>query len=85
MNIFIAIAANAEKLEKDVQKSFPDFNHEILSGVWAVAADKGLPDVLDALGITPEGKNPGVVFTLHSYHGYYDPTLWEKFNNWVKT
>ncbi len=78
---FIIISPNPEQIQAEVQSNFPDFNYQIAPGVWAVAASSKTPsEICQMLGI--KDSNAGVVFTLDSYYGFYDQTLWEKLNLW---
>ena len=84
MNCFIVISQNTEKIQAAVQKHFPDFNYQIVSGTWVVASDSAGPsDVCKTLGIDVEGEvSSGVVCSLNSYYGFFDAALWEKLNLW---
>ena len=84
MNCFIVISPTTEKIQAAVQKHFPDFNHQIVPGTWAVASGRAGPsEICKILGISGEGDaGPGVVCSLNSYYGFFDAALWEKLNLW---
>lgn len=47
------------------------------SAVLVPDDDSLTPDIKEALRIGPDAKNPGIVFKITNYSGYWDATLWE--------
>ncbi|MGI9310678.1 MAG: hypothetical protein ACR2P7_03990 [bacterium] len=77
------ISPENNKIEVAVTSCFPDYNHEIMPGVWAVAGDSPSPsDVTEILGINVDKGTSGVVLELGAYYGFFDAALWEKLNLW---
>ena len=85
MNCFIVISPDTEKIQEAVQENFPEYNHQIVPGSWAVASETNGPsEVCKLLGMDEEKDAvAGLVCSLDAYYGFFDAALWEKLNLWV--
>ena len=85
MNCFIVISPHIEKVQEAVQENFPEYNHQIAPGSWAVASDRNGPSEVCKLLDMGEKNDAvhGVVCSLDAYYGFFDAALWEKLNTWV--